>query len=82
MHRRAPDGDGAAWAAEEALTPAQALTAHTLAGAAAAGLERELGSVEAGKMADWVLLSGTAGPGDAAAAVQQTHVGGRCVHGC
>jgi N-acetylglucosamine-6-phosphate deacetylase len=82
VHRRAPHSHEAAWAPEEALTPAEALTAHTLAGAAAAGLERELGSIEAGKMADWVLLRGTAGPGDAAAAVQQTYVGGKCMHGC
>ena len=40
------------------MTPLEALRAATLHAAADLGLERELGSVEAGKIADLVLLQG------------------------
>ncbi|KAL4419239.1 hypothetical protein ABPG77_001177 [Micractinium sp. CCAP 211/92] len=56
VHRAAPGSGDAPWAPSEALTPAQALAAHTWAGAAAAGLERDLGSVAAGKLADFAVL--------------------------
>ena len=86
MHRRASDGSSApAWAPEEALTVAEALAAHTAAGAAAAGLEDSLGRIAAGLLADFVVLSGPpvgAADGTGAGAVLQTHVGGACAWGC
>lgn len=80
VHRQAPGGGAGPWAPEEALSVAEALEAHTLAGAAAAGLERELGSIAVGKLADFVVLGAT--PGDAAPEVCRTVVGGKCVYGC
>jgi hypothetical protein len=81
VHRRAPgESSSQAWGLEEALTPEEALAAHTLGGAAVAGLDRELGSISEGKLADFAVL--TAAPGVAAARVLRTYVGGRCVHGC
>lgn len=59
---------------------AQALAAHTAAGAAAAGLDTDLGRISAGMLADFVVLD--APPGTEGVAVRQTHVGGRCVYGC
>ncbi|KAL4431236.1 hypothetical protein ABPG75_006492 [Micractinium tetrahymenae] len=79
VHRAAPGSGDAPWAPSEALTPAQALAAHTWAGAAAAGFERDLGSIAAGKLADFAVLSRQ--PGDTAARARQTHVGGRCQFG-
>lgn len=64
---------------EEAVSVAQALAAHTAAGAAAAGLEADLGQVAAGKLADFVVLSG---PPSHDSRVLQTFVGGRCRWGC
>ena len=75
VHRQAAGSGDAAWAPEEALTVAQALAAHTAAGAAAAGLERELGRIQPGMLADFAVLSG---PPGAAAGVQQAFVGGVC----
>ena len=40
------------------ITPAEALKAHTLEGAVSIGRENELGSLEAGKRADFVVLAG------------------------
>ena len=80
MHRRAPSSSKPAHAPTEALGVAEALTAHTLAGAEAVGLDRELGSIAVGKLADFVVLDGA--PGQAATAVRQTFIDGRCMHGC
>lgn len=43
--------------AQAGLTPLQILAAATLNGARVAGRERELGSIEAGKLADLVVLN-------------------------
>ena len=45
-----------ALASEGAMTPAQALHAATMEGARYLGMEEHLGSVEAGKLADFVVL--------------------------
>lgn len=86
VHRRAADGSsGPAWAPEEALGVAEALAAHTAAGAAAAGLEGSLGRVAAGLLADFVVLSGPpvgAADGSGAGKVLETYVGGVCAFGC
>lgn len=51
------DGPGAPWLAEERLSLASALTAHTWGGARAGRLEEGTGSLEPGKVADLVALS-------------------------
>lgn len=47
-----------AWSPGETLTPTEALRAYTLGSAAMAGLDGEIGSLEVGKLADFVVLSG------------------------
>ena len=65
------------------FNPGQALSAHdalrmeTVGGAYASFQEHQKGSIEAGKLADMVLLSGE--PGDKATEVVMTMVGGRVV---
>jgi predicted amidohydrolase YtcJ len=49
---------GAPFAVEEALTPAEALRAYTYGSAYAAFAERDLGTLEVGKLADFAVLSG------------------------
>lgn len=74
---RAPAG---AAAAAEAVTYAEALRCHTLAGARAALLEQDLGAIRAGLLADFAVLSAT--PESERGAVRQTYVGGGCAFGC
>ena len=60
--RQLPEGPGSgggqAWNPQERLALESALRAHTWGGAMAAGWESETGSLEAGKCADFVVLSG------------------------
>jgi predicted amidohydrolase YtcJ len=49
---------GRVWAPEEAITAEEALRAYTLGSARALGVEDEAGSLEPGKRADIVVLSG------------------------
>jgi predicted amidohydrolase YtcJ len=66
----------------EAITAEQALRAYTLGSAKALGVEREAGSLEPGKRADVVVLSGdprrTATPTDLT--VQRTYLGGELAY--
>lgn len=76
---RAPAGAAAA-AEAEAVTYAEALRCHTLAGARAALLEQDLGAIRAGLLGDFAVLSAT--PESGRGAVRQTYVGGECAFGC
>ena len=71
------------WLPEERIPMAQALRNYTLGSACAAGRECELGRLEAGKLADFVVLDHdlTACEADdiQATRVLATYVGGRCV---
>jgi predicted amidohydrolase YtcJ len=59
VHRRTLDGKNPrGWFPEQKITVEQAVTAYTLGSAFAAGRERELGALAAGKLADLVVLSG------------------------
>ncbi|PYM32379.1 MAG: hypothetical protein DME15_14295 [Candidatus Rokuibacteriota bacterium] len=68
----------------EAITPAQALLAYTLDAAQAAGMAAEVGSLEAGKRGDFVVLSANplecAGEALASVEVLETWVGGERLH--
>ena len=56
--RQRPSGQPAGgWYPEQCLTVAEAIHAYTLGSAWAAGLDRDLGSIAAGKLADLVVLS-------------------------
>lgn len=72
------------WLPSERIPMAQALGNYTLGSACAAGRERELGSLEPGKFADFVALDRdlTACAPDEiqATRVLATYVGGRCVY--
>ena len=71
------------WLPEERIPMAQAIRNYTFGSACAAGREREIGSLEAGKLADFVVLDHdlTACEADdiQATRVLATYVGGRCV---
>lgn len=71
------------WLPGERIPMAQAIRNYTFGSACAAGRERELGSLEAGKLADFVVLDHdlTACEADdiQATRVLATYVGGRCV---
>ena len=75
-----PDG----WAADQRLTREEALRAMTLGAAYAAHAERDLGSIEPGKLADFVVLSRDimqVAPRDVlSTAIVRTVVGGRTVY--
>jgi Predicted metal-dependent hydrolase with the TIM-barrel fold len=70
-----------AWSPDETLTPEEALRAYCLGGAFAAHAEDRLGSLEAGKLADFVVLSDDPTHLDAAGIralkAEQVFVGGR-----
>lgn len=85
MYRRTTDGlnpDG--WVPEQKITGEEALTAYTVANAYAGFMEDKVGTLEAGKLADIVVLSGD--PTRASAAqigeikVVRTIVGGDTVY--
>jgi predicted amidohydrolase YtcJ len=71
------------WSPHETLSPEEAIRAYCLGSAYAAHMEDCVGSMEAGKLADFVVLSGD--PTKASAAqirsmrAQQVYVGGRAV---
>jgi predicted amidohydrolase YtcJ len=73
--------EGRILGAAQAVSLAQALRLHTLEGAAAAGLDRELGVIEPGKLADLVLLDAEplAAKEVASIEVRATLVGGEVV---
>ena len=79
VHGQPPQG----WAASERLTREQALRSFTLDAAYAAHAENDLGSIEHGKLADFVVLSRDimiAGPADVPGTeVRRTFIGGRQV---
>jgi predicted amidohydrolase YtcJ len=68
----------------EAITPAQALLAYTLGAAQAAGMAAEVGSLEAGKRGDFVVLSANPleCPAETLASLEvlETWVGGERLH--
>ena len=81
------DGEGrpaAGWAPDQRLTRAEALYGMTLGAAYAAHAERDLGSIEPGKLADFVVLSRDimeVAPQDVlSTTVVRTVVGGRTVY--
>ena len=79
IHGQPPGG----WAPAERLTREQALRSFTLDAAHAAHAEGDLGSIEVGKLADFVVLSRdimTVGPADVPGTeVRRTFIGGRQV---
>jgi predicted amidohydrolase YtcJ len=79
IHGQPPEG----WAPSERLTREQALSSFTLDAAYAAHAESALGSIEAGKLADFVVLSRdimTVAPADVPGTqVRRTFIGGRQV---
>jgi predicted amidohydrolase YtcJ len=79
VHGQPPRG----WAPAERLTREQALRSFTLDAAYAAHAEGDLGSIEIGKLADFVVLSRdimTVGPADVPGTeVRRTFIGGRQV---
>ena len=78
-HGQPPQG----WAADQRLSRDQALASFTTEAAWAAHAERDLGSIEVGKLADFVVLSRdimTVAPADVLGAeVRLTFIGGRRV---
>ena len=83
--RQDPNGQPpAGWAPDQRFTRAEALRAMTLGAAFAAHAERDLGSIEPGKLADFVVLSRDimqVDPRDVlSTAIVRTVVGGRTVY--
>jgi predicted amidohydrolase YtcJ len=83
--RQDPAGQPAGgWAADQRLTRQEALRAMTINAAFAAHAERDLGSIEAGKLADFVVLSRDIMQIDPrevlSTAIVRTVVGGRTVY--
>lgn len=80
-----PEGNPAeGWVPREKIGAADALRAYTLGSACAAGRERELGTIEAGKLADFVVIDRDLASCDPElildARVAATYVGGACVY--
>jgi predicted amidohydrolase YtcJ len=72
---------GRVWAPEEAITAEEALRAYTLGSARALGVEDEAGSLEPGKRADIVVLSGDPRRVDATSLeVSRTYLGGELAY--
>jgi predicted amidohydrolase YtcJ len=75
--------EGAPIGAEQALTPAEAILAHTIEAARAVRMDDLVGSLEPGKLADFVVLDGdpfsSARGGLRAVGVHRTVQGGRTV---
>jgi hypothetical protein len=69
----------AAWAVRHGLGPSAALRAMTLDAATLLGVQDRVGSLEPGKDADLVVLSGD--PFDAASRVRAVYIGGKVVGG-
>lgn len=67
--------ESAAFAASRGLTRDQALAAITIEAARVLGIDKTHGSLEKGKVADFVVLSGE--PFDAGVRVEQTWIGGK-----
>jgi predicted amidohydrolase YtcJ len=85
VNRRTLDGKHpGGWVPAQKISPEEALRAYTSGGAYAAFRERDLGTLEAGKLADLVILDCDIVGGDpndiADAAVELTMVGGRIVY--
>jgi imidazolonepropionase-like amidohydrolase len=70
--------DSAALAASRGLTREQALAAITIEAAKILGIDGTHGSIDKGKAADLVLLSGE--PFESGTVVERTWIGGECVH--
>ncbi len=86
-HPQEPERDP--WRPEQALSPLEAVRAYTVGPAWAVGAERERGTIEVGKVADFTVLSedilGTPDPEEAGEAILRakalaTIVGGRVAH--
>jgi predicted amidohydrolase YtcJ len=86
VNRRTLDGKNpAGWFSDQKISVAEALAAYTLGSAWAAGREKELGTLEPGKLADLVVLSRDILARDqrdaiAGTRIDLTVVGGRVVH--
>ncbi|GAV75272.1 Amidohydro_3 domain-containing protein [Cephalotus follicularis] len=77
--KRVPPGWGNAWVLSECLSLNDALTAHTISAARACFLDNDLGSLTAGKLADFVILSvdsWDAFATEGSASLEATYVGG------
>jgi imidazolonepropionase-like amidohydrolase len=70
--------EAAGWAASRGMTREQALGAVTLEPARALGIDKSVGSIEKGKLADLAILSGE--PFEAGTLVERTIAGGETVY--
>lgn len=88
VHRRSPDmPPSQAWHMGGAVTPEQAMLAHTRGAAFACGLEEDIGSLRQGMQADFAVLDGDMlrvlqEGGNRIPAIKATYVSGKCRHGC
>ncbi len=80
-----PDGNPPeGWVPQEKIGAADALRAYTLGSARAAGREHDLGTIEAGKLADFVVIDRDLSSCDPElildARIEATYVEGACVY--